>query len=510
MGTQDSLQARVGTSSTTGPPGLRPLARLSSWRLPISYVQIGVLLTALVVFPFVLRVDPDLWWHLRTGELILHSGIPRHDPYSWTVAGKPWVAHEWLCELLMYIIEAVFGFWANALLFGGMTCAALLLMYRLGRDAGAGTRPLVLLMYLAAYPLALTVTVRPQEVTWLFFAVFVYLIERQYRGRRSPVWLLPPLMALWANLHLGFTYGLMLVVAWVAAVGFDIVRGRAADARTPLLIASTCFFAACLNPHGPETIFYPLRYATDHRITAGVIEWQHANPLVLSEWPIFAADGALVLTLFSSTRPRPFLWVVSTLAIALSLDALRNAPLVSLLLVPVVGAAMSARWGFATRARDSGTRMSAVLAAPLLVAVAFGVAALGLRRGGSVSLLQPSDARYPAGEAAYIQQHYPGERLFNEYGQGGFLIYTLYPTTKVSIDGRGDFYGGQAMANYMTIYHTRPGWQESLAKYDADIVLIQKSAPLAKKLGASGSGWSEVFAGKDDVVFARQLPGRAQ
>ena len=60
------------------------------------WVQLGGLVAFLLIIPFARHVDPDFWWHLRTGELIVTSGLPSTDPFSWTAGGTAWVMHEWL------------------------------------------------------------------------------------------------------------------------------------------------------------------------------------------------------------------------------------------------------------------------------------------------------------------------------------------------------------------------------------------------------------------------------
>ena len=472
--------------------------------VPIAWVQLGVLFAGLVSYPFVRGTDPDLWWHLRTGDLIFHSGIPRHDPFSWTAAGRPWVAHEWLSELLIYCVGSALGYWANVLLFGAIVIAALLLMYRLGRAGGAGTRPLVLLMYLSVATLGLFVTVRPQEFTWLLFAVFVCILQRHCTGERAPLWALPPLMALWANLHLGFVYGLLLVAVWLGALALERLRGRAVDLRQPAAVAAACLLASMLNPAGPALLWYPARYVFDHRVTAYIGEWQRPNPLYPLHWPIFLTDLLLALALASRTRPKPFLWMVTAAMIALSLQAGRNAPFAALLLTPVAGGAMSGRWQAATSQRDSRQRLPGVAAALLLVAVAAVTLQVGYRRSGAISFARPSEYDYPSAEAAYVKAHFAGKRLFNEYGDGGYLIYTLYPTVKVGIDGRSDFYGGQIMGDYATIYHARPGWQALLIQYRVEAVLVPGNSPLAIALRGE-TGWAEAFRGAAESVF---VPGQ--
>src|SRR6185295_11612284 len=98
-------------------------------RVSIAWVQLGVLFAFLFIQPLGREIDPDFWWHLRTGDLIFHSGIPRHDVFSWSAAGAPWVAHEWLGETIIYTVESTLGYFGNALLFGAATIAALALMY---------------------------------------------------------------------------------------------------------------------------------------------------------------------------------------------------------------------------------------------------------------------------------------------------------------------------------------------------------------------------------------------
>ncbi len=130
------------------PLSLAPaVARPSLWRrVPIAWVQLAIVVIVLGALPLAKYVDPDFWWHLRTGRLIVESGIPRHDPFSWTAAGKAWVTHEWLSEVVIYGLESTLGYIGNVLFFGVVASGALLFAYALGRRLGAGTKPLVLLL----------------------------------------------------------------------------------------------------------------------------------------------------------------------------------------------------------------------------------------------------------------------------------------------------------------------------------------------------------------------------
>lgn len=479
-------------------PSLRSLRR----RIPISWVQLGVLFSVLAAVPFVKNVDPDFWWHLRTGKLIVESGIPRHDPFSWTAAGRDWVAHEWFSEAIIYGVESTVGYIGNVLVFGVVTASTLALMYALGRRLGAGTKPLVLLTLLAAIVLVRFVTVRPQVFTWLLLAVFVYILQRHDEGDSMPLWILPVLMAVWVNLHLGYVYGLMAVAIWILVQTWKRVRGAGSSLRTPLLVGSACLIATFMNPSGPAILWYPARYLLEgHAERSFVLEWQRPDFTSPAMAPITAALALLVLSLVSQRRP--FLTALSIAVVALSLQAVRNVPLAVLLLIPVVGSAAADRWTMASRARDSATTLPTSLGAGLVAVMATACLLAGVLVGGSISGLHPSDDRYPAGGAAFLASQHPGARLFNDYNWGGYLINRLYPVVPVFIDGREEFYGSTIFGDYLHIIRGKPGWDMLLQQYGVDVVIIRRDSGLAAAL-RSKSAWREDFTGPSEAVFVRR------
>jgi hypothetical protein len=123
--------------------------------------------------------------------------------------------------------------------------------------------------------------------------------------------------------------------------------------------------------------------------------------------------------------------------------------------------------------------------------------------GTGTSLGAPSQHGYPSAGAEYVRDHFAGKRMFNDYNSGGYLIYKLYPDVPVFVDGRTDFYGNALLKDYMHIDHGDPGWNDLLAKYAVEVVLIDKELPLAKSL-ASDAGWQQQFAGETEVVYSRR------
>jgi hypothetical protein len=319
------------------------------------------------------------------------------------------------------------------------------------------------------------------------------------------LWALPPLMLLWANLHLGFVFGLMLLACWLAALALDAMRGRDVAWRTPLAVSAACVVAACVNPSGPAILWYPARYLLDGSVTNSMVaEWQRPDPTSLGHAPIFACAALVALGIALPSRPRPFLCLAGIASVALSMLAVRNAPFVALMLLPVAGPALAARWPALLRDGDAVARVPALAAATLAVGVAIGMATISMRATGApLALGAPPDDGYPASAAAYLNEHESGRRLFNDYNYGGFLIERLYPDTPVFIDGRTDFYGDALLRDYVTIADAQPGWRARLDTYGVDGVLTNARSPLAAAL-ASDVGWSREYEDGAHVVFSRR------
>ena len=466
------------------------------------WVQLGGLVAFLLIIPFARHVDPDFWWHLRTGELIVTSGLPSTDPFSWTVEGTAWVMHEWLSEALLYAVYTVFGYVGSVLMFGFAATGALGLMYGLGRRAGAGTRVLVAVILLSTLLLGFVLTTRPVVFTWLLFATFVYLLQRNDEGDRIPVWVLPVLMALWANLHLGFVYGLMTVSIWVIARMYERVRGRDVDLKTPFLVLAACALAPLLNPSGPALYSHIVSYTFEGELERSVInEWQSPYFGTLIMFPLLAAT-ALMIGAILTRKVGAFLVLLSLAVIVLSTQAVRNVPFVALLLAPVVATALAQQWRFARSESDSPTRMPALIAAAIVASVGALTFAGVIQLNGPPGRV-PSDQGYPQEGAAYIREHLAGSRLLNGYGWGGYLIEELYPDAKVFIDGRADMYGPELLRDYLTMTRTSPGWEALLDDYEIEAVLMAPVVPLSLSLAESPE-WKLVFEGEVEQIYVRK------
>ena len=183
--------------------------------------RVFVIILALGLFTMAARAatDPDLWWHLRTGQLIVQNHEVFHaDPYSYTRFGQPWVDHEWLSQVLIFGLYRLAGWGGLIVGFGAVIAAAFLVVFLRcpGRPYVAGVITL-----LGAFASAPSWGVRPQMLTLLLASLLLLILERSYQRPRL-LWWTPPLMLLWVNLHAGYAVGLALMVLFLVGDALDV------------------------------------------------------------------------------------------------------------------------------------------------------------------------------------------------------------------------------------------------------------------------------------------------
>src|SRR5579872_4686956 len=178
----------------------------------------GLGLAAIAIFLFSLAAyspkvlgDGDTWSHIATGEWILaHGAVPRVDPFSYSMPGAPWTAHEWLAEVLLAFAFRLGGWSAVALLTGAAAATAALIV---GLTAARDLRgaPLIAVVAIGLSLVTANLLARPHILALPIVAAWsAGLIAARENGRAPPL-SLAALMTLWANMHGGFIFGLVLI-----------------------------------------------------------------------------------------------------------------------------------------------------------------------------------------------------------------------------------------------------------------------------------------------------------
>jgi hypothetical protein len=541
-----------------------PIVRLMPSLTDVAFVLPLILLFAGLQGVRTMLGDGDTGWHVRIGEWIMaHHQVPHQDMFSFTKPGEPFFAWEWLWDLSFAWVHLHWGLGGVVLVSLAVICTASALLYRLVYRRCGNALVAIALTGLAAAGASIHWLARPHLITMLFMVVFLTILERVRNSgdslpvsasdgnqravpavpetgggsRKRLLWVLPLLTIPWTNLHGGFFVGIVLIGAYA---GGELLRALIAPERAErmesarasvryLLAALGCAVASLANPYFYQLHTHIWGYLRDPFQMTYILEFQGTNfqygSAAFLEVMLLLGIGAAVWY----GRRKQF---TEVLLIAgwghLSLVAARNIPMYMIAAAPVVAlpltewlrtlsAAPIARWmrtAFRTVEEigaeiDPLERMWRVHLAP---AVTLALLALAMSSPLAGPKLKPeyNPKAYP--EAALAELARPGHRIFTHDEWGDYLIYKLSPQgTKVFVDGRSDFYGAKFDLAYLDVMGVKYDWQQTLARYGVDTILLPVDAPLAGAVKESRR-WRVVYDDGRSIVFrlAGETPGRRE
>lgn len=480
-----------------------------------------VLAVAAVFFICMLPIAiTDFWWQLRTGELILRTGrIPYHDPFSWTAAGQPWMVHEWLTEVLFYLLYRHLPSWVLLGFKCGLAALACYLVHLRSRFRTGSTPLGIGSALITAWVMQNFADLRPQMISFCLIAGLLLALDRYQEGRWPLLpWVLPPVFTLWANFHGGVVVGLILLAIWVAGQGIGHLLWRDPApglGRLALALAASCLTVA-VNPNGFHLYTYPFQVLGHPEVMDYISEWFspnfHAGKMLAFELLLLGTAGGLALVRGSHAQRRlgEILLVLATLHAALVSQ--RNTVLFALIAAPVMASALAALWNEAASAPwlDRAQQQPA-----LRVAASLGlVSSLGVLLYYQVPRKAPGQwfnyatrmHEFPQAAVPLLKEGmWPG-KLYNDYAWGGYLIWNLYPERPVFIDGRAEvYYPTKAFDDEMKIHTAAEGWMAVVDRRQVDVILTNKVGFLALAL-KTAPGWKLAFTGDAEVVYVRNKP----
>jgi len=481
--------------SLAPPLHARPAARERAWPRTAAPWLAGLLAYAVVaVAPQVLN-DGDSWWHVTAGGWMLdHRRVLVADVFSYTFAGRPWHAHEWLAEALMAAVFRADGWSGVVLLYAAAAgSAAAILARQLGRDLGGLALALVLLLALGC--MAPSLLARPHLLALPLLAAWTAgLVQARDAGRAPPL-PLALVMAAWANLHGGYVLGLALIGPFALEALVEAPPAlRVSTARAWTAFAAASLAACLVTPFGLAGLIFPFKLLGLSSL-AGVGEWRPADfsrpgPLEI------ALLGGLFVLLQRGVRVPPLRLALLLLLLHMSLQHSRHQMLLAVI-GPMLLAGPLAEALAAGKVRPAGGSAAgrgwalACAAAALVLAGARAALPIGRVDGPSapISALQhvPPDLR--------------AQPVFNDYGMGGYLIFS---GVRPFIDGRTDMYGDAFTNAYLRA--ERPdltAFDGILARWRVRWTLLDAQDPLVQAMDRK-PGWRRLYADRFAVVHVRE------
>jgi hypothetical protein len=489
----------------------------SEWIRFLSRVLLSfpVMLAGLLLVLAVLTVrsrfdDPDMWWHLKTGEIIwtTHS-IPITDVFSYTTNHHAYVAHEWLAQLLIYAAYRFGGYPGLMLWLCFFTASLLLTGYYLctiySENAKTGFLGALTIWLFATVGLS----IRPQMIGYLLLIVELLLL---HLGRtRTPRWFLglPPLFAIWVNCHGSFFLGITVMGVFLFSSLFNFQKGSLValpwqpHCRRMLLLALILSIAALfMNPIGVRQIVYPLDTMLLQPVNLSQVdEWQ---PLQFGDARSLALLGVLgCILLLGILRRTELLWHELLLLALASWAAISHRRMLfafGILAAPVLSRVLSTAWqGYI--AEQNRPALNAALLVASLLTVRWAVP-------DQQTLAQQVDEKSPTKAVEFMKTHHLSGRMLNEYSYGGYLIWKA-PENPVFVDGRADIFEATGVLTEFGNWATLQSDPHTLLdQYGIDFCILARQAPMARVLPLLRS-WTAVYADENSVIFERAAAGSA-
>jgi hypothetical protein len=438
-----------------------------------------------------LLLDPDTQWQITVGQWILdHRTVPETDVYSFTMRGQPWISTQWLAQVVYAKIYAWAGWSGPVVLAAAASAATFALLTRFLSRRLSESATLVFV----AVAVALTaphILARPHVLALPVMVAWVGGLVAAADRHGAPSFRLLPLMVLWANLHGGFVFGLLMI----APIALDAIVNAEARSRRSLVMrwaafAAAALVASCCTPYGWNALLASQKILALGSALPLITEWRPADFGTLHPFEICLLAG-IGLALLRGIKLPPLRIVLLLGLLHMALAQGRAAEILALLAPLVLAAPLARQIGGADVAGSPAAGLArGVLFAGVAIALVTGTLAFA-----SVHRFAPNTVTSPVAAVTELKK-LNLTRVFNDYDFGGYLIAS---GVAPFIDGRTELYGEK----FFVDHNAASGLMEPenlfrlLEEYGIEATLMRTQSAATKLLDHL-DGWQKVYA--DDVA----------
>jgi hypothetical protein len=491
----------------------------------IDFLKLIWILFYIAVFCFLLSnshnyLDPDLGWHLKVGEQIVsEKSVPSYDYYDWTIEGRKWVDHEWLSNVIVYLLYNHLGYLAVNIFFALIILFVLIILniftQRCFLKEKNGSLFILFFQILGLIAMSPHLGVRIQELTLLnlfFLFIIIYYYEKNKKAFIL-FWLLP-LFYFWSCLHPGFLIGIFIMFFWIAIKLAEIivikckdVRGEHKTERSPALFLKSAersgvlpnlenkfnsknlltfsYFALLstlvtfFTPYGLKLFEFLSSYGNTFYMTH-IQEWLPSYYFPFQYWQLLYIAFAITviyLIIYSREKIKLELWeiLILSLFVILALKSKRHFPLLFIISFPIMIKFFADFFDWSDGLILEKLKQLPFVKLCLIIVLPIIIIAQLLKTNFTANPFLSFSSDYPHGAVNFLENNpeYDNLNLFNEYGWGGYLIWTL-PEKKLFIDGRlpqYPFAGHTFLEEYFEFFD-KEKVENKLTQYDIRLILL--------------------------------------
>ncbi|MEO6728828.1 MAG: hypothetical protein ABIM99_02805 [Candidatus Dojkabacteria bacterium] len=503
----------------------------------ILYKKLLKILTTISILPLfiTIKMDPDMWWHLRLGKEILEKNAFINN-LTYTCSTYTWINHSWLSDVLMYWIQKTFGLIGISFVFFLITLVGVYFNYKTfeyflkQQKVRVNLIKRLFFMVISYVILIGFLAIRPQIISFVFISIlFNRLIKIYYETlNKKDILGLIILFILWPNLHGGFAIGYALIGFFiVAAIGklvvylFNHAEGKdikkyAIEVRKFVILLLITLPLSLLNPFGLNAWQEVLNNLLNSQNSAYISEWASVNLKQEYGLMIFLMFTAILVLMILNKR-------VNYLKIALILSfGIFSLSTVRYILVaaPILSILFCLEFlYFYTNFKKEILQddiskylktMFTVIPYLLMLLIISGALVNSITWFKTLHNNETQYDTYPYEAVKFLNEHpeYSKLRILNDYGWGGYLSWVMQDK-KWFIDGRMAVWDcekdsqGSILKDYVEIENLNKNWKEVLNHYNIEVVLMKSSSRLVNVLRQE-SDWKIVFENNTEVILVKE------
>lgn len=490
-------------------------------RFLLSFVMLLILGITLSLFPI---QDYDIWFHLATGRYIIENlTVPHYDLFSHTAPSARWITHEWLTEVIFFVIFHVSGINGLIILKVTIMCLIAAGLYLLAIRLACSPEVSLAISSVCMFMITFRAFVRPHILTELFMVLLLVIVYGFPQWtRKHGIIFIPILMLIWSNLHSGVLLGYIVLCVILGSCSLkqgSFCSGPSLPAKTTGYLLLFSGLAMLCNPNHIEGLLYPILFIEDPFFFKVISELQPilapeyaGADFLIATWILIAIW--LLTFVFSKKRFCIDELMLFGIWIFWAFKANRNVPLLAICTVPAI---LRRLGSIRLPARFFSFRIVRISAALVIyfalivtihrnISLGVNLAKDGYRKPG----WGLASLKYPQGAAQFLNHvSFPGT-MFNDFSFGGYLIWACQPLHPVFIDGRLDVYPSELFDDYAGVFRGTVKVDELVSRYNIDHFVIAYPSrdstgvsALHQELSSSGK-WTLIYWDDNSLIYAAQ------
>jgi hypothetical protein len=461
--------------------------------------------SVLYFFSFI-TADPDLWGHLMFGKEIWTSkDIPHVDMYSYTAYGLQWINHEWLSEMMMWLVFMKFGspgLLIAKMLIGFIVISAISII--------SYNRKSHVLIYCVVFMISTFIMspgfmIRPQLMTFLFTSLFFLVIHFYLEKRFNLLWTLPLLMFLWVNSHGGFIIGAGILPIIVILELLDCLKNNKDRSHLRVLILWVIItdISLLINPYGLHILTFLYKTLT---LPRNISEWEPITLFDFSYMRLKIFSLGVIFSFFINKNKNRY-WEIGIIIVAMLYAFLhqRHTPILAIFAAPFLTEKLSEITQGLRLNEQIGSQPSQIILATFFAVLTGYQLFITINKyiNTGFNIIVDSTV-YPVNAIQFLKTNSLKGNLLVPFDWGEYAVWKLYPDNKVSIDGRFDtVYPGEVIDAHFNAMKSEEGWNYLLNKYPTDIILARRD-PFSIKMINKQSNWIYIYSDKISIIFLKR------